>query len=75
MVLENLLMNYENNQLPTHGKGKETSFDLFRTFVARANVAETFLLLERYESRELVDQHVFDNNLHRVKINYDNFSP
>lgn len=23
MVLENLLMNYENNQLPTHGKGKE----------------------------------------------------
>ena len=24
MVLDNLLMNYENNQLPTHGKGKET---------------------------------------------------
>lgn len=23
MVLENLLMNYENNQLPTHGKGNE----------------------------------------------------
>lgn len=22
MVLENLLMNYENNQLPTHGTGK-----------------------------------------------------
>lgn len=22
MVLENLLMNYENNQLPTHGEGK-----------------------------------------------------
>lgn len=34
MVLENLLMNYENNQLPTHGKGKETNnyiFILFRT--------------------------------------------
>lgn len=32
MVLENLLMNYENNQLPTHGKGKENSyiFILFR---------------------------------------------
>lgn len=23
MVLENLLMNYENSQLPTHGKGKK----------------------------------------------------
>lgn len=28
MVLENLLMNYENNQLPTHGKGKETTLRL-----------------------------------------------
>lgn len=25
MVLENLLMNYENSQLPTHGKGKNSS--------------------------------------------------
>lgn len=23
MILENLLMNYENSQLPTHGKGKK----------------------------------------------------
>lgn len=40
MVLENLLMNYENNQLPTHGKGKETNsytFILFRTLFFKPN--------------------------------------
>jgi len=32
MVLENLLMNYENSQLPTHGKGKKNK-SLWNEFV------------------------------------------
>lgn len=35
MVLENLLMNYENSQLPTHGKGEEVAERAERTFDVR----------------------------------------
>lgn len=44
MVLENLLMNYENNQLPTHGKGKKNS----RVCVSQIRLIE-FLLSESHK--------------------------
>lgn len=41
MVLENLLMNYENNQLPTHGKGKETMSKLWKLSKRKTKAAKT----------------------------------